>query len=146
MYIWLLLHYCVLVKVPKTKLHIHKTRQRPIPSILITKFHKNLDSTLFISEAVAHNTGILFRIYLKSLKYFLKIFTTFIPENFPEICINFSKNFLKNLIKISIKFYLRTAQILPIVYSKFPENFHHLVDIPGISITISSHLNIFTIN
>ncbi len=55
---YLLLHDCVLAKVPKTRLHIHKTRQRPIPSIHITKFHKNLDFTLFMSEAVAHNIAI----------------------------------------------------------------------------------------
>ncbi len=58
LYIWLLLHDCILAKVPKTRLHIHKTRQRPIPSIHITKFHKNLDSILFMSEAVTHYTAI----------------------------------------------------------------------------------------
>ncbi len=60
---------------------------------------------------------ILFEIYFKFpinliqdlskiiLIFFLKTFATFISENFPEICANFSKNFLKNLIKFSIKFY-----------------------------------------
>ncbi len=74
------------------------------------------------------------------------MFVTFISKNFPEICTNFSKNFLKNLVKISIKFYLRISQILRIVYPKFPENFLLFVDFLQISITISSHLNIFTIN
>ncbi len=70
----------------------------------------------------------------------------FIPKNFLEICTNFPKNFLKNVVKISIKFYLRIAQILLIVYPKFPEKFFRFVDFPRISITISSHLIIFTID
>ncbi len=58
LHIWLLLHDCVLAKVPKTRLHIHKMRQRPIPSIQITKFHEKLNSTLFTFEAVARNSAI----------------------------------------------------------------------------------------
>ncbi len=95
---------------------------------------------------ISSSLWISFRIYLKCLKYFLKIFATFIPENFPEICTNFSKIFLKNLVNVSIKFYLRIAQIWLIVYPKFSENFLLFVDFIQISITISSHLNIFTIN
>ncbi len=45
-----------------------------------------------------------------------KIFATFISESFPEISTNFSESFLKDLIKIAIKFYLRIAEILVIVY------------------------------
>ncbi len=58
LYIWLLLYACVLAKVPKTRLHICEMRQRPIFSIQITKHHKNLDSTLFISKVVVHHTAI----------------------------------------------------------------------------------------
>ncbi len=98
----------------------------------------------FYSKLISSFLWISFRIYLKSLKRFLKIFVTFISKNFPEICTNFSKNFLKNLAKMSIKFYLRFAQILRIVYPKFPENFILFVDFSQTSITISSHLKIFT--
>ncbi len=98
------------------------------------------------SKFISSFPRISFGIYLKSLKYVLIIFATVISENFPEICTKFSKNFFKNLDKISIKFYLRITQILRMVYSKFPENFLLFLDFPQISITISSHLNIFTIN
>ncbi len=100
----------------------------------------------FYSTFISSFLRISFRIYLISVKYFLKIFATFILENFPEICTNFPRNFLKNLVTISIKFYLRIAQILRMVYPKFPENFLLFVDFPQISITIPSHFNIFTIN
>ncbi len=81
---------------------------------------------------------------LDYLKIFFIIYT-FIPESFPEISTNFFENFLKNLVKISIKFYLKTDQILVIVYPKFPENYLFFVEFHLISIKISSHLNIFTI-
>ncbi len=110
-----------------------------------SKFLPNIPK--FYSEFISSFLWISFEIYLKSIQYFLKIFVTFIPENFPEICTNFSKNFLKNLIELLIKFYSRIAQILHIVYPKFPDNSLVFVDFPQISITIiSSHLNIFTIN
>ncbi len=73
------------------------------------------------------------------------MFTTFIPETFPEISTNFSKHFLKNLVKISIKFYLKKARILDIVYPKFPEKSFFLVEFPQISIKISP-FNIFHIS
>ncbi len=58
LHILLLLYVLVLAKVPKTRLHIRETRQRPIFSIQITKHYKNLDSILFISEVVVHHTAI----------------------------------------------------------------------------------------
>ncbi len=53
LYIWLLLHGCVFVKVPKTNLHPcemrHpcKMRQQSTPPIQITKHRENLDSATF---------------------------------------------------------------------------------------------------
>ncbi len=41
-YIWLLLYPSVLAKVSKTRLHIRETKQWPIFSIQITKYHKTL--------------------------------------------------------------------------------------------------------
>ncbi len=51
----------------------------------------------FYSKFISSFLWTLFRIYLKSLKYFLKIFATFVPENFPEICTNFFKKFPQKL-------------------------------------------------
>ncbi len=90
----------------------------------------------FYSKFISNFLRISFRIYLKSLKCFLKIFATFITENFPEICTNFSKNLLQKFVKIAVKYYLRIDQILHIVYPKFPENFLLFVDFPQIFITI----------
>ncbi len=50
--------------------------------------------------------------------------------------INFSENFLKNLFKILIKFYLRTAQVLVAVYSKFPEDFLLYIEFLRIFLTV----------
>ncbi len=63
-------------------------------------------------------------------------------HNFKQICV------LRNAF-LSTSPFLKNGsivQILHIFYPKFPENFLLFVDFPQIFITISSHLNIFTIN
>ncbi len=94
----------------------------------------NAKFSLKFSKFSPNIPKILFKIYFKFpvnsefIENPLNIFLKFLQHSFPKIFLkfvgtNFSKNFFKKLIKISIKLYLRIAQILPIVYPKFSENF-----------------------
>ncbi len=103
-------------------------------SLKFSKFYPNISKMLF--------KIIYFEFPINFIWDLFKIFATFIPESFQEISTNFSKN----LVKISIKFYLRIAQILVIVYQKFPKYFLFFVKFPQISIKISSYFSIFTIS
>ncbi len=61
--------------------------------------------------------------------------------NLKQILNKILEIFEKNLVTISIKFYLRIAQILVIVY----QNFLFFVEFPQVFIKISSHLTILKI-
>ncbi len=103
------------------------------------------------SQKISKNIPkILFKIYFKSPVNFIQNLSKILKIFFFNFCNIHSQKFSWNLYKFFQKFPQKFSQnldkILLIVYPKFPKNFILLVDFPHISISISSHLNIFTIN
>ncbi len=77
----------------------------------------------FYSKFISSFLWISFRIYLKSLRYFLKCLQHAFQKIFLKFVHKCFQKFPQNLVKISIKFYLRIAPIFCIVYTKISRKF-----------------------